>query len=360
MDYLYSATLRFGFKFLILIAAAEFFSACERIPEWERQGVASKTMDDSQRFVQLKRWLWTCRGVISHYGDDKNQRLVGQEIENFVDHFRSRGLSSLDTTSTRTLLGMAFLWANSGVLISWESWYEGARDIECTNGQLPWLPATVKGSDRALDLVVLNVDLPAEANFKKENRWLVRTEPIALGESLQLVSSAYAGLTDLVKVFVQPSRTNLHTGVDEHLILFLPTPSAVSAGGILVDEKWRVVGYQIANSSTAWGSAIQVQSLDELVTMILRKGKVSRPYTGFKVRQSSADGFVISQIEVGGPAHQAGLRVQDRLLKWDGVNLSSDSDWKELGPDDIGKNIPLTYQRGSKSIETQLTPTVAE
>jgi S1-C subfamily serine protease len=317
-------------------------------------------MEGSQRFNQLKRWLWTCRGVTSHYGEEKNKRGVGQDIENFVDHFREKGLSSLDTSNSKTVLGMAFLWSDAGTLISWLPWYEGVRDIECSNGILPWIPAAVKGSDRALDLVVLHADLPADANFRKENRWLVRSEPMALGESLNIISTSSPGLPDLVKVYIQPSRTNLHTGVDENLILFLPPPPLISSAGVLVDEKWRVAGYLLSNSTATWGAAIQIPTLDELISMINRKGKVTRPYVGFKVRQSAPEGFMISQVEVGGPAHLSGLRVQDRILKWDKVDLKSSPDWKELRSEDIGKAISVTYQRGSKTIETQITPTAAE
>lgn len=360
MDLHCSAILRFGFKILLGVSGLGLLAACERIPEWERQGVAAKSMEESQRFSQLKRWLWTCRAVPSHYQDEKKQKFIGPEIENFVDHYRTRGLSSLDTSSSKTILGTAFLWSDAGILISWLPWFETVHDIECSNGVVGWLPATVKGSDRALDLVVLGVNLPSDSNFRSSNRWLLRSEPLALGENLQVVSSSSVGLTDLMRVNVQPSQTNLHTGVDEALILYLPKPAPVSEGGILVDEKWRVVGYTLPNSSATWGSAIRMASLEEIVSMIQRKGKVSRPYIGFKVRHSSENGFTVSQVEVGGPAHQAGIRVQDTIMKWDFVNLKNLSDWKELGPDSIGRTIAVTYQRGGKTIETQITPSIAD
>ncbi|MBN8555463.1 MAG: serine protease [Deltaproteobacteria bacterium] len=334
-------------------------SGCERIPEWERQSGIVKNSDESTRLSETRKWIWTCRGVIPNYNADKNQKFPGRMIEGFLDYFHDKGLSSLDLSTSKTLIGTALLWSDTGVLISSRPWFENVQDLECSNGNSPWLDATVKGIDRALDIIALQVSLPAQLHFSRDNRWLMRSDAVTLGEKLSVISAAYPGQIDRLNVTVEPFRTQLHTGMDEELILFLPPPSEVSMGGILMDEKWRAVGFLLSHPVPLWGAAISMKRLEETVHSILDHGKVNRPYTGLRLKPGVA-GFSVQQIDVGSPAYQAGLRVKDLLIKWDGKDLKIISDWQELSADDLHRSIALTYKRGDKMVETQLTPTTAQ
>jgi len=343
------------FPFVIGLLFAGLLSAsCERIPEWERQAASAEQISEAHRLLQMKGWLWTCRGNITKYAFGRNETWLGRDIEDFLDYFRVKGLNTIQNVNPKTLLGTALLWDEKGHLVGFLPRLQDIRDIECTNGTKGWFEARPFGFDRSLDLAVLKMELPESAQVKQGNRWTRRIDKVGSGERLSVLSSAYPGQMDRIFVSAQPLAAPLQTGIDDDLILFLPPPPRVSVGGVLVDEKIRVVGYLMKPTRAVWGTALSIEEVEVIVSSILKDGKVRRPYLGFKVSFDADKGFIVQQIDVGSPSHQAGLRVQDVLVEWDGRKLKQLSDWNEMHSTDIGRNVGLTYKRGSKLIQAQL------
>lgn len=333
---------------------ALFISGCERIPEWERKTTLSKDFDQARRLTEFKKWLWTCRGIIPNFALEKGHAALGAEIDKFLDHFRRKGISGIDTTGLKTLLGTAALWNENGYLVIPLSWVENVQEIECSYGNDAWLPAKLVGVDHALDTAVLKAEIPAAWNFRKGTRWIQREDALGLNERLILLSSAYPGQLDVLQLSYQPLRGDLFTGMDEQLILFLPPPPAISTGGLVVDEKLRVVGYALTFGEKVWGAAIKISKLDENISAILKWGKVLRPYVGMKLKLMPDQTFSVQQIDIGGPAHLAGLRSEDVILEWNRVKLKGLSDWLEIRTSEIGRAVPVVYKRGDKITETQV------
>ncbi len=63
-------------------------------------------------------------------------------------------------------------------------------------------------------------------------------------------------------------------------------------------------------------------------------GMGNRPYDGFDY----ASGFVVSDVEQGGPADQAGLRVGDQVISMGGVSMTDRSDLYRLPRAEIGES----------------------
>ncbi len=329
------------------------FVACEKIPDWERKELSSGGMDENQKLVELKKYLWTCRGHPTTQAQSEEFTSPGVAIEHFVDWFRSKGLSSLDVLGPKTIAGTAFLYDGSQHLITLSEWISALREVECSYDGSQWKKVELQGWDPALGVSVLKLENPFMPLGKKLGRWPTRTDEIKGGENLSVFSSSYPGQLDRLSVQSQIFHTNLQTGVDEDLVLFLPEPSILSSGGVVLDQKLRFVGSVLAFEREAWGAAISSRRLDDIVFAIINDGKARQPYVGFKLRLDS-EGFVVQQIEVGSPAHQAGLRVNDILVDWNQKPLTAISHWTELSSSDIGQNIPLTYKRGEKLVQTQL------
>jgi S1-C subfamily serine protease len=348
--------LRFlnNIAFGLLILSSFFQMACERIPDWERHAANVEDVSEANRLIEMKRWIWTCRGTITKYGFSRRSSWLGRDIEDFLDYFRVKGLNTIQTVSAKTLLGSALLWNDAGFLVAFLPNLQDVRDIECTNGSMGWRPAIPHGFDRSLDLAVLKVELSKSAQIKQGNRWIARYDRPSSSEKLSVLSSAYPGVMDRLYVSAQAMAAPLQTGIDDNLILFLPPPTQVSVGGVLVDEQIRVVGYLMKPTSNIWGASLGMEEFESIASSILKKQKVERPYLGFKLRWGLDQGLVVQQIDVGSPSHQAGLRVQDRIVKWDGRELSSLTDWHELNSGDIGRHIAMTYRRGGRMIEAQL------
>lgn len=335
-------------------------AGCERIPDFERRSAQGKSVESSRKLSELRKWLWTCRGDLSQAANLGGRREVGEQIEEFIDYFRVKGLSSIDQAESLTILGNAVLWRESGVLVTSISTVAGSKLIECSNGLLPWTPVSVKGFDRGLDLAVLQISNEGLAGLKNYQHWVSRTESPSLDERLYIVGSIYPGRLDRLQVELQPFSTSMHTGLDEQLLFFLPSVPRALEGGILVDQQWRVAGYLLPYQSKLWGVALSTERIDAAVVSVLKKGHVSYPQMGLRLRLKEGQGFIVQQVLVGGPAYRAGLRSQDLLLKFDSKDLKALSDWQEVGAQDIGRRIPIVYERGNHSFESEILVEAAE
>jgi len=338
-----------------LILIFVLLSSCERIPDWERTSVSSVVKSQRQKLERLRYWLWTCRGKIKDVTSDDSKVLISRKVNSFLEQFRSFGLSSIDQTGPKALMGTALLWDDQGHLVTLLHWVNPIGGIECSNGDIPWLAATTIGVDRPLNLAVLKVDLTDHKGNFEQNHWARRSADVGGHARFSIVASSYPRILDRLEVTLQPFRPSLNTGVDEGLILFLPVPPRILQGGVLIDEEVRVAGYLFQSELDAWGAALSIEHLEGLVNAMLKNGTVDRPYSGFRAKFMAEKGFVIQQIDVEGPAYQSGLRIKDRLMVWDGHALDRMADWKDAGLEDIGRSIALTYRRGSKTVETQIT-----
>lgn len=342
----------FSFVLILFLPA---LLACERIPEWERNYKPTQGVEARYELDQFGNWLWTCRGRQTQYRLGEETELLGREIETYLDRFRTAGLSNVEATDAKTLLGSAFLWDSSGHLLSLYHWVEQIRDLECSNGHSGWLSAEVVGSDAPLNLSLLKVEIPkTEGSLSSRNRWVGRQDRPKLDEDIRILSSAYPGVIDQLRVDLQVRRPNLNTGIDNGLILFMPPAPQLMRGGVLVDESMRFVGILFKQRSAAWGSAIDYKMLKELVRSIQQNGRVERPFLGLRVRYMQGRGFVVQEVEVGGPAYQSGLRVNDIIESWGGKSLDEFESWPRLNPDLLGESVPIVYSREGRQVESQI------
>jgi len=333
-----------GFGILLSLG----LSGCERIPEWEKSKVASKNQDRASRLAEWSRWLWTCRATGYRSPAD-------QEVESFRDFFRKKNLSSIDTAGPKAIVGSALLWDDRGhLLISFPN-RESARDFECRSASQVWLPAKLVGFDYSLDYAVLKVDLPRSG--RGENPWLTRNEDLHLDEGFQILSSVIPGQIDQMRLELQTVGPHLNTGIDSQLLVFLPPPPALMTTGFLVDEKLRVVGFQLATGSQAWTVGVSVKRMRDSVSAILSGNPLRRAYLGLKLQVESESGFVVQSVQVGSPAYQSGLRPQDQILEWDGSSLAYGSEWRELSAADIGRTIRFKFKRGTSVTDAILKVT---
>lgn len=340
---------------LFFIAVAVLMG-CERIPEWELQGSKAKSIDLSQRLSQMRKWLFTCRGLrVKEIGvtADSGQNLHADDVEQFMDYFRSKNLSTIDSSGPKNFLGTAFLWDGGGTLFASIPASEGVRDLECRSATTPWLKAKILGVDHSIDYAVLKIQLP-DGKDLGPNPWLDRTDELLLDENFSILGAMMPGHLDRTPVVLQAVAPNLSTGIDQSLMLFLPPPPEMMQGGVLVDSRLRVVGFLLPIQAQAWGAAISLTKAKDSVRAVLSGMGVHRPYVGFRMTIVPGEGFTVQQVQVGSPAYQAGLRPLDQVLEWNGKKLVFGTDWREVSPDDIGKSFRVKYRRGNSVTETSL------
>ncbi len=338
---------------LALIASLAALAGCERVPEWERVALKSKAPELQSRLSEMSKWIYSCRGLISQSEDSRRSETwrAAQGLESVLDYFRSKNLSALDTSDMKSFLGTAFLWNKQGYLVLALPKAEIVKEIECRSQSSDWTKVKVLGVDESIDYALLKLETVREK--LGDNPWLSRAEDLARDENFFVISSALTGHLDFAPVTLQALAPMFQSGFDVSLMTFLPVLSPVQAGGVLVDERLRVVGFTLPHFE-GFGLVLNREKMKAFVTAAQSGEAIKRPYVGFRMRLNPEQGFIIQQVAVNSPAYQAGLRPQDHLVEWDGRSLSRLSDWREVTPSDVGRSIRIKYQRGRDLTESSL------
>ena len=144
-----------------------------------------------------------------------------------------------------------------------------------------------------------------------------------------------------------------------------------NSGGALVNMDGKVIGINsakiVANGVEGIGLAIPSNAVQNVISAIMEKGYVPRPYLGVSIfdQQGAArygyqlnlkKGVYIFQVVPGGPADQAGLRKGDVITAIDGDDIKGVSDLRaKIAEHSVGDKVELTIQRGGQERKASLT-----
>ena len=213
---------------------------------------------------------------------------------------------------------------------------DGASELIVSLSDGRSLPGKLVGADALTDLAVVQVDdgnLPT-ADFGDSDATVVGESVIAIGNPMGL---EFQG----------------------------------NSGGALVNMDGKVIGINsakiVANGVEGIGLAIPSNAVQNVISAIMEKGYVPRPYLGVSIfdQQSAArygyqlnlkKGVYIFQVVPGGPADQAGLRKGDVITAIDGDDIKGVSDLRaKIAEHSVGDKVELTIQRGGQERKASLT-----
>ena len=223
----------------------------------------------------------------------------------------------------------------SGFVISGDGWIvtnnhviDGATSVKVHLGDRNY-PAVVKGTDAATDLALLKIEAGANLRYLD----LGDSDRLRVGDWVMVVGNPLA-LDQTVTTGVVSAKGRQIGINDRSFENFIQTDAAINrgnSGGPLIDLAGRVVGIATAMN---WGAenigfAVPVDTLKEILPQLRDKGKVSRGYLGVSVgnidyEQQQAfglpnrDGALVSSVEAGTPAADAGIEHGDVIVEIDG------------------------------------------
>ncbi len=148
-----------------------------------------------------------------------------------------------------------------------------------------------------------------------------------------------------------------------------------NSGGPLVNADSQVIGINVAIAGGAQniGFAIPTNDVKGLITSVLNKGKLERPYLGlryvsltddiaYQYNLSTKRGAYIapgsgqSSIISGSPAEKAGLQEKDIITKVDNDSIDENHSLTSLlGQHQVGDKVTLTVIRDGKTITVPVT-----
>jgi serine protease Do len=242
-------------------------------------------------------------------------------------------------------LGSGVIVRSDGHIITNNHVVEDAEQLSVQTIDGTQYEAEIIGSDPYSDLAVLNVDATdlTAVSFGNSEELNVGQWVLAIGSPLspQLNNSVTAGIISaLGRLQTSPQRSRnpeQSSGVHN----FIQTDAAINpgnSGGPLVNLQGQLVGINTAIVSRSGGNqgigfAIPANTVERVATQIIEEGEVRRAYLGIRYRgapqsliqnedlpQGSA---IVSQVESGTPAAEAGLQAGDIVTAIEGAPLEN-------------------------------------
>lgn len=200
--------------------------------------------------------------------------------------------------------------------------------------------AKMIGKDKATDLAVLKIELTDLKPIKigNSNNKRVGDAVLAIGNPYGFGQSVSAGIISA------KGRYGLNMNTYEN---FIQTDAAIntgSSGGALVDDQGELVGVNSAiysqqqgGGSVGIGLAIPIEIATKVMKDIIKHGQVIRGWLGLDVTQlnpvtaaqlgiNHSSGIVITGVQKGGPAEDAGLRAGDIIISIHDEKVSNGQD----------------------------------
>jgi len=245
--------------------------------------------------------------------------------------------------------GSGFIVDPSGIIITNAHVVKDAKEVTVKLTDRREFRAKVLGADAKTDIAVLKIDaksLPVLA--------LGNTKDLKVGEWVLAIGSPFGFENTVTAGVVSAKGRSLP---DDSYVPFIQTDVAVNpgnSGGPLINTRGEVVGInsQIYSRSGGYQGvsfAIPIDVAVQVKDQIVATGKVSHARLGVavqEVNQAFADSFkldkpegaLVSNVEKGGPADEAGLRSGDVIRKVDGEPIVASGDLPAL----IGQKKPGT------------------
>lgn len=283
--------------------------------------------------VQPANGVQQFRGFESPFGNSPFREFFGDD---FFDRFQAPLPRSGELL--RQGQGTGFVVSEDGYILTNNHVVENATEITVQfserAGSRTEYTAEVVGTDPATDLALLKIDATgltpvefADSDAVRIGQWV-----IAVGNPFGLESTITAGIVSAM------GRTRV--GITDYEN-FIQTDAAINpgnSGGPLVDLRGRVIGVNTAIATRSGGNmgigfAIPSNLARSIMDSLRDNGIVTRGWLGVMIQDldeglaqsfdfEGTEGVLISQVQKGSPADDAGLRVGDIITKFNGEPLA--------------------------------------
>jgi S1-C subfamily serine protease len=236
---------------------------------------------------------------------------------------RRRDFFTRNVTEIPQGTGSGFVWDREGHIITNLHVIQGANLATVTLSDNTTWDAQLVGEAPDHDLAVLVIEAPQELLVPipvgRSTDLLVGQKVFAIGNPFGLDQTLTTGVISALgrEITAQTGRTI--SGV-------IQTDAAINpgnSGGPLLDSAGRLIGMNTlilspSGASAGIGFAVPVDTINRVVTQILRHGRVIRPGLGVQIAEDAAsrrlglDGVLVFSVAEGSAAAEAGLRGTTR------------------------------------------------
>lgn len=285
------------------------------------------------------------------------------------------GYNFFGQPTTSAAAGSGFILTADGYILTNQHVIDGANSITVTMYDGSKYDAALIGEDASNDIAVLKIDAQnlTPVVLGSSDSLKVGDDVIAIGNPLgELTFSLTKGTVSALN-----REITLSSGVTMNLIQTDTAINSGNSGGAMLNLYGEVVGITNAKySSNSYsgeasidniGFAIPIDDVRDIVTSIIEKGYISKPYIGVTVGDVSAEsqgyglpkGAAIQSVSTDSPAEAAGLQANDIITHVDGKEITGYRDLSEaIAERGVGVKMELTVYRRGETLT--LTVTIGE
>ena len=263
--------------------------------------------------------------------------------------------------------------AGSGVIVDAKNGYiltnhhvvSGADKIQISLSDENTLDAEIIGSDPATDIAVLKVEAEnlTDIDIGDSDQVEVGDFVIAIGNPFGLGNTVTSGIVSAL------GRTGISSSGYEDFIQTDASINPGNSGGALVNMQGELVGINSAIISRSGGNvgigfAVPSEIAQSIMSQLLDFGEVRRGLLGVSIHTideenaeilgvDSKSGAMITAIEPGSAAEEAGLRVEDIIIRVNDERISNARDLQNaIGLKGSGERVTIEFIRQSTKLET--------
>ena len=277
--------------------------------------------------------------------------------------------------TTAAAAGSGFILTEDGYILTNHHVIDDASTITVAMYDGTTYPAQLVGYDESNDIAVLKIDATGLTPVV-----LGSSDDLNVGDSVLAIGNPLGELTFSLTagtVSALDRQITLSSGVSMNLIQTDCAINSGNSGGALFNLYGEVVGITNAKYSSSGstgeasidniGFAIPIDSVRTIVSSIIEKGYISKPYIGVSIEDVSAEtqsfglpqGAAVRGVVEDSPAAKAGLQQNDIITAVNGQTITGSSDLtKIVGDAKPGDELKLTIYRQGQTME--LTVTVGE
>ncbi|WP_138379417.1 DegQ family serine endoprotease [Luteithermobacter gelatinilyticus] len=299
----------------------------------------------------------------------------GSPFEEFFKRFEDRNNGDEDgrrpRTRQRMSLGSGFIISSEGIIVTNNHVIEDADEVSVRMHDGTEYDAEIVGKDTKVDLAVLRVKakkpLPY-VTFGDDTKSRVGDWVVAIGNPYGLGGTVTAGI-------ISARNRDINSGPYDD---YLQTDASINrgnSGGPMFNMDGEVIGINTAIYSPSGGNigigfAVPSSQAKRVIDQILEYGHVRRGWLGVTIQAvteeiaeslglDEARGALVSTVNNGSPADDAGIESGDIILEFDGKDVEEMRELPRLVADtEIGKTVKVKVLRKGK-IKT-LKVTIAE
>lgn len=278
------------------------------------------------------------------------------------ERFRSRPRTSQS-------LGSGVIIDPSGLIVTNSHVVTGGDDIRIALSGGREYAVRLVLDDPKSDLAILAIENPGGRSFPALS--FASGDDLEVGDLVLAVGNPFGvGQTVTSGIVSALARTGVETANFDY---FIQTDAAINpgnSGGALVNLRGELVGINTAIFTRGGGSiGIGFAIPSAMVRAVARAGETGvlvRPWFGARLQEINTDiadslaidlphGALVTEVALGSPASDAGLRPGDAIIAIDGVAVDAPQGFEfRFATKDIGTTTRITYLRDGKTYDADV------